>query len=1003
MGSLVLSVFIMLALISMCHTLYAITFVLWIAGYKVCSCQPVLVNNLVNSVSSSPPERVPVLVNSLEIPMEIDTGSGVSLMSLSFFETHFSSVKLVKSCNRLKTISSPITIIGEAVVLANLPKQKSHSLKIVVCKSDSEFVPLLGREWLDVLIPNWREAFRKNLPLYQVNNVASDYVSDFQKKYPSVFEKSDSPIKGFKAHLTLKDNVSPIFLKAYSVPYAMLPLVEAKLDEFVKLGKANPVTVSNWASPAMPIPKKNGSIRFVVDFKRTLNLCLRTDVYPIPKPEDIFASMANGQYFCVLDLEDAYTQLEIDEVSQELFTVNTHKGLYRFNRLWYGVSSAPAIFQQCMDKLLYGLPGVFCYLDDILIKGSSLSECLQNVDNVLKKLNNHNVRINAAKCKWFATEVEYLGYVISYQGRKAAPSKVSSIVNFLAPTGTKQLNSFLGLINVYSSLLPNLSTVVAPLRELAKRVGTFIWSEPCQKSFECAKALMASNRLVMHYDPKLPIFVFSDASPYGVGAMLAHQTHQEGKLVERPVLFANATLSDVQKRYSQIDREALAVMFAISKFHKYIWGRKFTLVVDNEPLRHILNPSKCLPILAATRLQHWSAILSGYQFDIEHRKSPLLGHVDALSRMDSIMVNTIFEWENPELFKNVPLLLTDIADETCSDPTLSKVLDITRLGWSNHCSDPALKPYFVIRHDLSIDSNCLLYGNRVIIPLSLQAKVLAVIHDGHPGVVRSKLLARSYFWWPSMNRDIEVSCQNCTPCSIVNDKQPRSCCPWPSAKRPFERIHIDFCELNSVNYLIVADSFSKWVDINIVPNHTTDTVIECLCKLFSNWGPPDVIVSDNEKPFDSVKFREFLTTLNIVLLHSPEYHPESNGRAENSVKICKKFLKKSNLQPVAPLYWILFKFLWNYRNTPNVATGKTPNELLLNFQPKTLWSQLNPKSINPVSLSTFKPGDRVVLTINKQKLTGIVVRALSSQQYLVNVQGVLKKPHVNQIKMLGLS
>ena len=132
-----------------------------------------------------------------------------------------------------------------------------------------------------------------------------------------------------------------------------------------------------------------------------------------------------------------------------------------------------------------------------------------------------------------------------------------------------------------------------------------------------------------------------------------------------------------------------------------------------------------------------------------------------------------------------------------------------------------------------------------------------MIHDGHPGVVRSKLLARSYFWWPSMNKDIEVSCQNCTPCAVVNDKHPKTYRAWSTAKRPFERIHVDFCEFNSVNYLIVADSYSKWIDIQVVPNHATDTVIEVLRPLLSICGPPDVIVYDNEKPFDSIKFTDF--------------------------------------------------------------------------------------------------------------------------------------------------
>ena len=422
------------------------------------------------------------------------------------------------------------------------------------------------------------------------------------------------------------------------------------------------------------------------------------------------------------------------------------------------------------------------------------------------------------------------------------------------PANAKEGNSFLGLVNFYAPLLPNLSTVASPIRR-AVHAPTFEWSEECGMAFDSCKKLLTSSELLVHYDPKLPILIFTDASPVGVGAMLAHQVKVNGKVVERPVMFASSTLNETQQRYSQIDREAVAIMFAIARFHKYIWGRHFTIVTDNQPLKHIFNPDKALPILAATRLQHWAAILTGYDFAIEHRKSELLCPVDALSRLP--YANHIVDCASYNVLEGVPLAVCDIVSESLKDVTLSKVLNITRIGWPSHCDDIGISPYFKLRHELSIEEGCLMFGNRVVIPLSLQGKVLKLLHEGHPGIVRSKLLARNLFWWPSMNRDIEVLCENCVSCATINPKRANIFIPWPKCKVPFERVHLDFCELNKIKFLIVCDAFSKWVDIRVVNTHQSQEVIDNLCDIFANFGLPHVLVTDNESSFCSELFENF--------------------------------------------------------------------------------------------------------------------------------------------------
>ena len=295
---------------------------------------------------------------------------------------------------------------------------------------------------------------------------------------------------------------------------------------------------------------------------------------------------------------DAYTQLKLDRPPQDLLVVNTHKGLYRYKNLVYGVASALGIFQQTMDTILQGIPKTCCYLDDILCQGSSLEDCVQTVRSVLARLNKFNVKLRPDKCIWFSDSVEYLGHLISKDGRSPSPRLTQAIEQFKEPSNVKELRSFLGLLNFYASFLPNISTVLKPLRTLTEKSAVFNFSEECKSAFQEAKQSLLRSNLLVHYDPAKEMVVQVDASPVGLGCVLSHVFYENNKKVERPVLFASCTLTSRQQRYSQLDREAMAVIFAVTKLRKFLWGRHFTLITDNAPIRHIFNPEKSLPVLA---------------------------------------------------------------------------------------------------------------------------------------------------------------------------------------------------------------------------------------------------------------------------------------------------------------------------------------------------------------------------------------------------------------------
>ena len=229
------------------------------------------------------------------------------------------------------------------------------------------------------------------------------------------------------------------------------------------------------------------------------------DQYPLHKPDDLFATLAGGNKFSKLDLSQAYQQLKLDEQSMQYVTINTHRGLYRYNRLPFGVASAPAIFQKLMDSVLQGLPHVICYIDDILVTGSSDEDHLYNLARVLQRLEKHVFRLKQEKCKFLQPAVEYLGHKIDAEGLHALPSKIEAIVHAPDPCNVQELRSFLGLLNYYGKFIPNLSSLLHPLNSLLQHLRKCDWNAECQEAFNQAKLALSSSTILVHCDPEMPI------------------------------------------------------------------------------------------------------------------------------------------------------------------------------------------------------------------------------------------------------------------------------------------------------------------------------------------------------------------------------------------------------------------------------------------------------------------------------------------------------------------
>ena len=772
------------------------------------------------------------------------------------------------------------------------------------------------------------------------------------------------------------------------------------------------------------MPKKDGKIRLCGDYKVTINPFLEVDVHPLPRADELFVEMAGGQKFTRLDLTNAYQQMELEEESRKLVTINTHQGLYRYTRLPFGVSSAPALFQRTMDNILQGLDKVVCFIDDILITGKDDADHFAKLEEVLKRLDKNGITIKQAKCKFLRKSVEFLGHCIDSQGVHAMPDKLSAIVNAPKPKNLHELRSFLGLLNYYNRFIPNLASVLNPLNNLLKQKVKWCWSNECTQAMEEAKRRLLSSNVLVHFDPKLSLKLDTDASAYGVGPVLSH-VFEDGK--ERPIAFASRTLSAAERNYSQLEKEALSIIFGVKKFHQYLYGHPFVLVTDHKPLTTILGPNTGIPTLAAARLQRWALLLSAYSYSIEYRKTDLHANADGLSRLPVQEAGQKSELDVDSLFNIVqmsglPLNHAKLKSATQSDSVLHKVLEFTRKGWPGKVDDD-LTTFSKIRNELTVEADCVLRGSRVIIPSKYRKQVLQELHSSHLGMCRMKSQARSHVWWPGIDSDIEQLVKSCQFCvEVKSTSVPTTLHPWIWPSKPWKRLHIDFAgPLFGKTYLIVIDACSKWPEVWEMPSTLASKTVAVLRHLFSLYSIPDQVVTDNGPQFVAQEFSAFLKSMGVKHFRSAPYHPATNGAVERFVKTFKLAMKIGKKEGKTSPQEVLENFLFQYRATPHAVTDVSPAELFLGRPLKTKLDLLKHNLSGSVCASQARqkfyhdtrgnPKDRVfsigqkVLARdyrhgNARWIKGCIKEVLGPLMYLVSLaDGCIVKRHIEQLKL----
>ena len=271
------------------------------------------------------------------------------------------------------------------------------------------------------------------------------------------------------------------------------------------------------------------------------------------------------------------------------------------------------------------------YIDDIVVTGTTEEEHLKNLDEVLGRLGRAGARLKKSKCRFLAPQIEYLGHLIDAEGLHQTPAKVKAIMDAPAPQNITEVRSFLGLVNYYGNFVPNLSSNLCPLYSLLQKTSPWSWSSVHEECFKQAKRTLSSPKLLVHYDPEKKLSLACDASPYGIGAVLTHQM-KDGS--EQPISLCLAHCLLRRRNTPKLTRKpGLSIIFGVTKFHQYLYGRSFTLFTDHKPLTHLFHPSKAVPQMASGRIQRWGLMLSGYSYQIEYKKSVDHANADALSHL----------------------------------------------------------------------------------------------------------------------------------------------------------------------------------------------------------------------------------------------------------------------------------------------------------------------------------------------------------------------------------
>ncbi|GFW27444.1 hypothetical protein TNCV_162891 [Trichonephila clavipes] len=701
------------------------------------------------------------------------------------------------------------------------------------------------------------------------------------QEFEDVFSRNSSDI----GHTTVTQHRidtadhPPIKQHPRRLPFAKQEEVGTLLREMQENDIIEPSS-SPWASPIVLVRKKDGSTRFCVDYRK-LNDVTKKDSYPLPRIDDTLDTLSGHKWFSTLDLKSGYWQVEIHPEDREKTAFTSGQGLWQFKVMPFGLCNAPATFERLMETVLKGLTFEACliYLDDVIIGGRTFEEHLQNIRKVLSKLSDANLKLNPSKCKFFQKEVNYLGHIISAEGVRTDPEKVSAVKNWKRPENLRELRSFLGLCTYYRKFVKWFSNIARPLHKLTESKQKFQWTKECEDSFLQLKEALTSSPILIYPQPDKPFILDTDASNESVGAVLSQEIDGQ----ERVVAYWSNCLSKPERNYCVTRKELLAIVKAIEHFHHYLYGQKFLLRTDHASLTWLMNFRN-----TEGQVARWIQRLNEYYFDIRHRKGSSHGNADALSRRPCpencrhcSRVEIKYDYAIRQITTSTatptdPWSDEKIREDQMADPDIKPLIEFmesssNKPSWQDISAySPTTKQYWALWNSLHL-RNGVLYRKfesedgktfrwQLVLPRSRIPEVLKELHGsptgGHFGVMKTLHRVRERFFWGKVRADVEQWCKSCDACSARKGPKIRSRGKLHryNVGAPFERIAFDILgplprtASGNKYLLVVIDYFTKWPEVYPIPDQEAPTVAEAVVQHWiSRYGVPLQLHSDQEE------------------------------------------------------------------------------------------------------------------------------------------------------------
>ena len=755
----------------------------------------------------------------------------------------------------------------------------------------------------------------------------------------------------------------PIKQQPYRSPVIYRQRVSEMIDKMREQGVVQPSS-SPWASPIVLVPKKDGSQRFCVDYRR-LNAITRKDVYPLPRIEDILSALGEARYFSSLDLASGYWQVPLDDDAKQKSAFTTHRGLFEFTRMPFGLCNAPATFQRVMQRVLTDLEwrSCFVFLDDILVVSKTFAEHLARLREVLTRLRDAGLRLKPKKCNLLRDKVPFLGHVTSRDGISPDPAKTEQVKCYPTPTDAIKVRQFIGLASFYRRFIPKFAVIAAPLHALTKKNAVFCWTKECECAFQKLKDLLVSAPVLAYpqFGASQSFILETDASMVGLGAILS-QEQSDGTV--HPVAYASRSLDKHERNYGISELETLGLVWAVRYFRHYILGHPCTVYTDHVACLSILNTNK-----PSGKLARWALTIQEMDLTIKHKPGKANSNADALSRN----ISTVNAVSSEEVVPSAPDLDT-LGPLQWADLSLVPMLQYLTDGLLPEDEQVARKivlgskQYELIDGVLHFENPT--YPGRwcVVVPQGLQEEVMKEARGGcFAGHLSEKKVydkLRRYAWWRGMRADVRRHCRGCLVCVSRRGagrvtRPPLH--PIPVGG-PFQRVAVDVLQLpptvNGNRYVVVfMDYLTKWPEAYATADQTASTIARLFVEqIVCRHGIPSELLSDRGQNFLSTLMQEICRLLKVKKLNTSGYHPQTDGLVEKFNSTLIEMIAKCASDK--PLDWDtrLPYLLFAYRSSAQESTRESPFYLVYGRDPRiptsTVLTQM--QSVYQVDVDDYK-------------------------------------------------